>query len=102
MLEYILNGSPLEANPLIVPTVEASGSDFVFEFTRRAESADDTEQVFQYSTNLSVWNDLNITGIQAPEVNVGPEVDGHEEVTVTIDESLAVEGRLFGRLKASK
>ncbi|MGJ8650349.1 MAG: LamG domain-containing protein [Opitutaceae bacterium] len=99
-LEYVLNGSPLVPDQFILPTLDASGENYIFTFTRRAESAGDTTQIFQYSSNLVNWDDLNITGVQAPEVSVGAEVDGAEEVTVTLSKTVAVDGRLFGRLKA--
>lgn len=100
LLEYILNGSPLEPDQFILPTLDASGENYIFTFNRRAESAGDITQIFQYSSDLSVWNDLNITGVQASEVSVGAEVEGAEEVTVTLSKTVAVDGRLFGRLKA--
>ncbi len=99
LLEYILNGNPLEQDQLILPTLDASGENFIFTFTRRAESAGATTQVFQHSTNLIDWDDLNITGEPASEVGVGDAIEGTEEVTVTVDKELAEDGRLFGRLK---
>lgn len=99
LLEYVLNGNPLESDFDIFPTVDSSGGSPVFKFTRLAESADDTEQVFQYSTNLVDWSDLKITGEQAPEISIGDEVNGTEEVSITLGAVLASEGRLFGRLR---
>ncbi|MDA9260503.1 Ig-like domain-containing protein [Puniceicoccaceae bacterium] len=99
LLEYTLNGNPLEPDQLILPTLDASGENFVFTFTRRAESASDTSQVFQYSPNLADWYDLNITGDRASEVSVVDAIDDTEDVTVTVSKDMAVDGRLFGRLK---
>ncbi|WP_162026986.1 LamG-like jellyroll fold domain-containing protein [Lentimonas sp. CC4] len=99
LLEYTLNGSPLEADQVILPTLDTSGASFVFTFTRRSESASDTSQVFQYSSNLLDWYDLNITGDRASEVSVVDAIDDTEDVTVTVSKDLAVEGRLFGRLQ---
>jgi hypothetical protein len=99
ILEYTLNGSPLAPDQFILPTLDASGENFVFTFTRRAQSAGDTVQVFQYSSDLIVWNDLDITGTPASEVSIGDEIEGAEVVTVTVSKSVAVDGRLFGRLR---
>ncbi|MGJ8639244.1 MAG: LamG domain-containing protein [Opitutaceae bacterium] len=99
LLEYVLNGSPSESDPYILPILDATAENLVFTFSRRAESAGDTTQVFQYSSNLSDWFDLNITGVQAPEVTVDDAIDGTEAVTVTVDKDLAEDGHLFGRLK---
>lgn len=102
LLEYILNGSPLEADQYILPTLDASGENLVFTFTRREESADDTTQIFQYSSDLIGWDDLNITGAQASEVSVGDAIEGVEEVTVTVSKDMAEDGRLFGRLQINR
>ncbi|WP_162026987.1 LamG-like jellyroll fold domain-containing protein [Lentimonas sp. CC4] len=99
LLEYTLNGSPLEADQVILPTLDASGEYFVFTFTRRVESASDTAQVFQYSSNLLNWYDLNITGDRAAEVSVVDGITGTEDVTVTVSKDMAEDGRLFGRLQ---
>jgi len=99
LLEYTLDGNPLTSDPVILPTVESPEGNLVFKFTRLAESAGDTEQVFQYSTNLTDWYDLKITGNQAAQVQVGDEIGGCEEVTVTLSNDEAFDGRVFGRLK---
>ncbi|MGJ8639245.1 MAG: Ig-like domain-containing protein [Opitutaceae bacterium] len=100
LMEYVLNGNPSEPDQFILPTLDASGDHFVFTFSRRAESAEDTTQIFEYSSDLIDWYELNITGVQASEVSIDDEIDGTEEVTVTVDKDLAEGGQLFGRLKA--
>ncbi|MBK1825522.1 beta strand repeat-containing protein [Haloferula rosea] len=100
-LEYVLNGNPEVSDPSILPTLDTSGADFVFTFTRREESANDTTQVFQYGSDLMGWTDLNITPPTATEVTLGTPADGLQTVTVTISKSLAVDGKLFGRLTAT-
>ncbi len=105
LLEYVLNGDPLnsESPALILPVLNVSGSNFVFSFTRREESTTDTTQVFQYGTDLSGWTSLNITAPTASEVALGTPSGGLQTVTVTISKSLAGPGgKLFGRLQAVK
>ncbi|MFC7338854.1 beta strand repeat-containing protein [Haloferula chungangensis] len=99
-LEYVLNGNPEVSDLSILPAVDTSGADFVFSFTRRVESADDTTQVFQYGSDLMGWTDLRITPPTASEVTLGTPAGGLQTVTVTISKSLAVDGTLFGRLNA--
>ncbi len=105
LLEYVLNGDPLnsESPALILPVLNASGSNFVFSFTRLVQSTTDTTQVFQYGTDLSGWTSLNITAPTASEVALGTPSGGLQTVTVTISKSLAGPGgKLFGRLQAVK
>jgi len=98
-LEYVFDGDPTMAdldNPNL-PTLDATGADFVFSFTRREESPTDTTQTFQYGSDLTGWTDIPIdTG--APEVSLGTPSGGLQTVTVTVSKSLAVDGKLFGRL----
>ncbi|CAA6677966.1 MULTISPECIES: LamG domain-containing protein [unclassified Lentimonas] len=99
LLEYTLMGNPVAPDQVLLPALDASGENFVFTFNRRAASATDTAQVFQYSPNLVDWYDLDITGVPASEVTVGDAFASVESVTVTVSKSVAVDGRLFGRLK---
>lgn len=100
VLEYVLNGNPGSSDSSILPTLDASGANFVFEFSRRTDSADDTTQVFEYSTELSTWTSVNITGTPGGEVAFGTPSGGVQTVTVTIPKG--TETKLFGRLKVSK
>jgi len=99
ILEYVLDGDPTTADAMILPTVDASGENFVFTFTRWQESANDTTQVFQYGSNLSGWTDVNITEPVGSEVTLGDVTDGLRSVTVTLNKSASADGKLFGRLQ---
>lgn len=102
LLEYVLNGNPSASDPGILPTLDTAGSNFVFHFTRREESATDTTQVFQYGSDLVGWTSINITPPVGAGVTLGTPSGGTQEITVTIPKSVAVGGKLFGRLKATK
>jgi autotransporter-associated beta strand protein len=88
--------------PTILPTLDASGANFIFNFTRREESANDTTQVFQYGDDLSGWTSLSITAPTAPEVALGTPSGGLQTVTVTIPKSPGPAAKLFGRLQVSQ
>lgn len=82
-----------------MPTAALSESDFVFSFTRRAESTDDTIQAFEYSETLTgIWTSIPVNTPDASEVSIGPVVDGLQTVTVSVSRSLATNHRPFGRL----
>jgi autotransporter-associated beta strand protein len=101
-LEYVLNGNPSASDPSKLPTLAVTATDFVFSFTRRAESATDTTQVFQYGSNLTGWTPLNITTPTASQVALGTPSGGLQSVIVTIPKTLASGGKLFGRLQVVK
>ncbi|MGJ8644342.1 MAG: beta strand repeat-containing protein [Luteolibacter sp.] len=101
VLEYVLNRNPEVHDPAIIPTVDASTSDFVFTFDRLEVSDTDTTQVFQYGSDLLGWTDVSISAPTAAEVSIGTAVDGIQTVTVTISKTLELDGKLFGRLEAT-
>lgn len=98
-LEYVLGGDPATADPAIAPQLDASGSDFVFTFTRRAESAADTSQTFQFSRTPGLWTNLNLA-TPDPRVVLSPVTGGHQQVTITLPK--ADTSRLFGRLTVTQ
>jgi hypothetical protein len=98
VLEYVLNGNPMVPDTEILPQLDAVGENFVFTFTRLVASTSDTEQVFQYGSDLIGWTDVNLNEPTGTGVVFGTAIDGLQTVTVTISKSLAVDGKLFGRL----
>ncbi len=100
LVEYVLQGGdPSASNPGILPTLNASGLDFVFTFNRRA-AATGTTQVFQYSADLgaSPWIELAIPG--GAGVSVSDLGSGIEQVQITV--SKGTNTKLFGRLKVTQ
>ena len=100
LLEYVLNGNPGTSDSAILPDLDASGQNFVFTFTRREVSANDTTQVFEYGSDLGGWTALNITAPTAGQVALGVPAGGLQTVTISIPKALAgLGGKLFGRLR---
>jgi hypothetical protein len=101
VLEYVLNGNPAVSGPsTILPAVDVSGANFVFTFSRREESALDSTQAFEYSTDLVSWTPVMITTPTAAEVTLGTPAGGLQTVTVTIPKGTNTS--LFGRLRTQK
>ncbi|MGJ8650877.1 MAG: beta strand repeat-containing protein [Opitutaceae bacterium] len=105
LMEYVLDGDPGVADTSILPTGGPVGADWVFTFTRREESADDTIQVFQFTDDLlSAWVDVTLDSGTPPAgvtVDLGTASGGLQDVTVTIDSSLITD-RGFGRLSVTQ
>lgn len=98
LMEYVLNGQPGSSDLAILPDLTLTPTDVVFTFTRRAESAFDTTQVFEYGSTLAGWTPLNITSPTAGEVAIGAPNGGIpnlQTITITIPRT---GDALFGRL----
>jgi len=96
LIEYVLEGGdPSVSSADILPTLDASGANFVFTYLRRA-AATGTTQIFQYGTDLSGWTDVAIPG-GAGVVVTG--LGGIDEVEITV--AKGVNSKLFGRLQVT-
>lgn len=109
ILEFVLNGNPSVSSQAIVPTLNATGTDFVFSFTRRADSASEVAQVFEYSVDLVDWTTnppVTIPTAPTPSGTVivgastGSAPNQVQSVTVTVPKGSNT--KLFGRLRAIK
>ncbi|MEI6607318.1 MAG: autotransporter-associated beta strand repeat-containing protein, partial [Verrucomicrobiota bacterium] len=108
LLEYVLNGSPLlaEAPQLILPTLDASGTNFIFTFTRRVDSTADTSQVFNYGTTLAAWTPLTIPAAAGTYTEVvvgsatGTAPNQVQAVTITLPKGANT--HLFGSLHVTQ
>ena len=95
LMEYVLaGGNPVVPSLSILPTLASVGDDLVLSYTRNDESEADTTQVGQWTTDLTIWNDV----VPVVVNENGPSAD---DMTVTVPKSNAVNGKLFLRLKAS-
>ena len=109
LLEYVLNGNPMASDMAILPTLNIVGPNFIFAFTRRLDSASDTIQKFDSSTDLNDWTTRPPLTIPAAagtygEVVVGPATgtapNEVQAITITIPKGAAT--KLFGRLNVSQ
>jgi hypothetical protein len=102
LMEFVLNGNPgVSDSGSISPTLNASGSNFVFSFTRRADSVAGNTLLFQYGTSLTGWTDALISAGSTVVGSASINVTGNN-VTVTVPKSVAPGGKLFGRLKVTQ
>jgi autotransporter-associated beta strand protein len=103
LLEYVLNGDPSVASNSILPSSAVTQSAFEFTFTRRSDSKNDTTLTFQYGSTLSGWTDVTVPSlsgtVNSATVTVTANGNSADTVKVSVPKSLAVGGKLFGRLK---
>ena len=102
LVEYVLkDGNPSASSNGILPTLNASGADFVFTFFTRA-AATGVTQVFESSTTLGAgsWTPLAIPGGAGVVVTPDTPIAGINQVVITVPK--AGNTRLFGRLQVVK
>jgi len=100
---YALGAVDVNENAIaLLPTFDNSGVDnFVYTFNRSDEAeADPTTTItVEYGTTLSSWKTAPDLGDGVTVDDSGASVGGLTPVIVTIPKSLAVDGKLFARLK---
>ena len=115
-IEFVLGGEPNPANPgsnsaALLPAVFGSAGDLVFTFRRKDLSEYSSSLVFQWSTDLVFSSPTHDVPIGSVDSNTdGIAVDLTEDypdsetdtITITIPAGKAVDGKVFGRLKATK
>ena len=98
LMEFVLNGNPATSDTNIAPTLDASGSNFVFSFNRRDDSeSPETTLVFQSSPDLVTWTDVSVGTSSSGAVSVSENGGAPDSITVTV--SKGSNTKLFGRLK---
>ena len=100
-LEYVLGGNPLNSDSRW-GDLTGDGVNLTFSFDRLEESTSDTIQVFQYSYDLNIWNDVNLTGTIGSEASIGSAVDGMEPVTISLPGNVQTDQHLFWRLSVTE
>lgn len=101
-LEFALGGNPLASDTSRLPVITTDATHFIFTFSRTDESEAEVLLTFQYGSDLEGWNDLVIGAADFGNVSVLENGAAADTVTVTLPKSLALDGKLFGRLKATK
>lgn len=104
--EFVLNGNPGVSSQAIAPLLDASGTNFVFSFTRRDDSVATAPAIFQYGSNLATWVDIAIPAVTGPvgaaTVTVTPGDATTDSISISVPKTEAVGGKLFGRIKIVK
>jgi fibronectin-binding autotransporter adhesin len=101
LMEYVLfNGQPAVSSTSILPTLDASGANFIFTLYRRTDSAVDTTQIFQYGTNLSSWTGVVIPAGSGVTVTPNTPSSGIDKIDISVVKSPNT--KLFGRLQVIK
>lgn len=109
LMEFYLDGNPLANDPSILPASTLNGTYLTLSFKRRDDAeAEMTVELVQYGTDLAVWQDTVLGAGSAPAdgngviVNITDNDADADDIEVLIPRTLAVGGRLFGRLKVTE
>ncbi|MDP4882702.1 MAG: hypothetical protein NWR08_01065 [Opitutales bacterium] len=103
LMEYVLIGDPTVRDLAILPEVvlDHPTDDVVFRFVRRADSVNDTVQTFYYSSDLEIWERIELTdGLMSSSVEI-LNVDAEtQQLDIKFGfEDLADPLKFFGRLE---
>ena len=99
ILEYVLGADPGQSDTSHIPAARFANNKFAFSFDRNADSAQEIDQTFQYSTDLETWTDVKITEPKSSMVNLTAPVEGTQNVEVVIESDSESVKSMFGRLK---
>jgi hypothetical protein len=100
LVEYVLQGgNPAVSTTGTLPTLDATGTNFVFTYYRRA-AATGTTQTFEYGTTLSGWTPVAIPGGSGVTVTPDTPSAGIDKVEITV--AKGANTKLFGRLQVIK
>ncbi len=107
LLEYVLGGSALTADPAFNPTITNSAANLVYTFSRTDRSEADTTLVVQYGSSLltvGTWTNVPVGATSSTTgdvtVTVAENATAPDTVTVTIPRGAA--STLFVRLRATR
>ncbi len=101
LVEYVIHGNPAVSSTTLLPTTTEAGDTIVFHFNRLASSAEDTTQVFQYSTDMIHWTELKITAPKDAAVTLGAvNENGNQPIRVAVPKG--ANAMMFGRLRVNR
>lgn len=105
LLEFVVGGNPTSGSGDPVPSVDASGSDFVFSFPRRDDSENQVTLEFQYGSDLGAWTTIPVgstSSVMSPAVvTVTENPSPQDSISISIPKASVPGGKFFGRLKAT-
>ncbi|MDB4436237.1 Ig-like domain-containing protein, partial [Akkermansiaceae bacterium] len=99
ILEYIFQRDPFSADQELGILGEKINGGYQLSFDRASESAQDTIQILQYSSDLENWESLDFTTDESSEVNVETN-DASDTVTIVIPGAEISDEKLFWKVSA--
>ncbi|WP_146850903.1 Ig-like domain-containing protein [Brevifollis gellanilyticus] len=108
IIEWIIATDPEVSEAHLHPTINAQTSDVVCTFTRNDEAEGSSTLTFQWSGDLTIWNDVMLPAAsagpdgQGVRVNVVENGTSPDTITVSLPKSNGPDGRLFTRLKGGQ
>ncbi len=109
VLEFVLGGNPLASSTQVLPKLAVTPTTFVYTFKRSDASEAEVALHFEWGTTLATWPNTSVvsaanSGPDAKGVTIGVVENGAapDDITVTVPRTNAVNGKIFGRLRAVK
>ncbi|MDB4457970.1 hypothetical protein N9133_01195 [Akkermansiaceae bacterium] len=100
ILEFATGNNPLTTDSSIFSSVTLTNSSYDLEFTRSDESEAGTGLVLQYGSDLVGWTDIPVGAETSTDVTVAENDASPDTILISLDRSLALDGKLFVRLLA--
>jgi hypothetical protein len=98
ILEFATGKNPLALDSGIFSTVTLTDTSYDLTFNRSDDSETVTGLILQYGSDFIGWTDITIGAETSAEVTIEENDRALDTVTISLDRSLAVEGKLFVRL----
>lgn len=101
LMEYYLNGNPLNSAGGVLPSANATGPNLVLRFKRRDDAnADVTSQQLQYGSDLNGWTSVTIPAASGTVSGVTFTItdNGTDPDDVEVSIPKAANTKLFGRI----
>lgn len=101
ILEFALATSPLEHNGEAFTTNTLSSTELSLSFLRNDDSKSSHSLVVEYGSDLQGWTAIPVGDVSSAEVTVEENDAEPDTISLTIARSLATDGKLFARIKAT-
>ena len=99
ILEFATGNHPLTTDASLFSSISLTSTCYDIEFNRSDESEALTDLVLQYGSDLVGWTDIPVGAETSADVTVAENGAAPDTISISLDRTLAVDGKLFIRLR---